>query len=454
MLSQVTFMNFYLDIRTLYFCYATICGLAFLLLWSMLETKKRYEGVSTWLFGILFLTLGSLLAGLKDIIPDYISYIGGNTFILVSFTFTTNGIQKLKESKLPTWPTYLILTLGIITFVTVTNTNAKTKLISFSSFGMIASIWQAFVCLHPSGKNYTITKTIGIGMGVLSITFILRLFNYYSINESETDYLHMGSSQGIYLLITMAVIFLLIVTFILLVNKRLETELIDANAMKNTLFSVIGHDLRGSIGGLKTSLEILSEESKSDMLPSMADEASRSFLLLESLLAWAKNQKNQLHLQYSENNLEDLVSESIRHHEKQALHKHLSIKKELKDEFVFCDRQTVTTILRNLISNAIKFSPEGKEIRIRTSHEKDFGVVSISNCGTGLSETIMQNIIKGKSVISQAGTIGELGTGFGLSLCREFANLNKGSLRIEVSESTGNTISILLPLKQESHSGS
>ncbi|TGN10442.1 hypothetical protein [Leptospira ilyithenensis] len=146
--SQVTLLNFYLDIRTLYFCYATICGIAFLQLWTMFETKKRYEGVSIWLFGILFLTLGSLLAGLKDIIPDYI--IGGNTFILVSFTFTTHGIQKLKESKLPTWPTYLILTLGIITFVVVANANDRMKLIS-----------------------------------------------YYGINNPETDYLSMGSSHGV-----------------------------------------------------------------------------------------------------------------------------------------------------------------------------------------------------------------------------------------------------------------
>ncbi|TGN10443.1 HAMP domain-containing histidine kinase [Leptospira ilyithenensis] len=65
-------------------------------------------------------------------------------------------------------------------------------------------------------------------------------------------------------------------------------------------------------------------------------------------------------MQYSENNPEDLVSESIRYHEKQALHKHLSIKKELSNESVFCDKQTVTTILRNLISNAIRFSPKGK----------------------------------------------------------------------------------------------
>ncbi|WP_411823359.1 sensor histidine kinase [Leptospira sp. 'Mane'] len=442
-------MNFYLDIRTLYFCYATICGLAFLLLWTMFETKRRYHGVSIWLIGILFLTLGSLLAGLKDFIPGYISFVGGNGFILVSFALTTHGIGKLKESKLPSWPAYLILITGIVCFLFATNANLRIKLICFSSFGMIASFWQAYVCLNPSGKNYNITRTIGAGMSILCLTFILRIFNYYKLTEIKNDYMQMGYSQGLYLLVTMAVIFLLIVTFILLVNKRLENELIDANAMKNTLFSVIGHDLRGSIGGLKTSLEILSEELKSDILPSMADEANRSFLLLESLLAWAKNQKHQLHLHYSENKLEDLVLESVRQHEKQALHKHLSIKKELTDESVVCDRQTVTTILRNLISNAIKFSPEGKEIKIKTYRENNFGVVSITNCGTGLSETIMQNIISGKSVTSQVGTYGELGTGFGLSMCREFANLNKGSLRIEVNASTGNTISILLPKKEE-----
>jgi PAS domain S-box-containing protein len=231
------------------------------------------------------------------------------------------------------------------------------------------------------------------------------------------------------------------------INHKNE-ELLKMNAEKDKFFSIIAHDLRGPFNSFLGLTQIMSEElSGFTMLEiqhfaaSMQKSADNLFRLLENLLEWARMQQGlipfhpeYLHLQFTVNESLDVKKES-------AKSKQIEILSSVSDDLkVFADTNMLQYIIRNLVSNAVKFTPRGGSISIAAKLTLDDLVeVSINDTGIGLNPVMIENLFKLDVNTSRKGTEGELSTGLGLILCKEFIEKNGGEMRVESEEGKGST---------------
>lgn len=234
-----------------------------------------------------------------------------------------------------------------------------------------------------------------------------------------------------------------------LLQKQAE-ELTELNVLNNKLFSVISHDLKTPMYALRNffqnarDLKLSAREIK-NMLPDVVNDLNYTTGLMENLLHWAKSQmqSNEVRPQYLDLNV--MVREVTQLLRLQAESKNIVIeyKTELQVQ-AYADPDMINLVLRNLISNAIKFTRPGGRIMVATNEYDSFSEVFVRDSGVGISIEQMRKI-NDNSFYSTNGTASEAGTGLGLSLCKEFLARNKGRLMIESEPGQGSTFSFTLP---------
>lgn len=240
-----------------------------------------------------------------------------------------------------------------------------------------------------------------------------------------------------------------------LVNSR--EDLKKSNAMKDKLFSIVAHDLRGPIGALATALEMMvqepgsfDQEEMTEMLEILQKSSQSTYSLLENLLYWARNQMGDITYNPENLVLNQIILEKMNLYTLLAKEKKIEIVTELKKNKINCyaDKNMLETILRNLISNAIKFTPQNGKISLSVLQNKNKITVQIKDTGIGMNNEQLKNIFDYTSYSSTRGTAGEKGTGLGLLLCKDFVEQNKGTFKITSQEGNGTTISFTLPISQ------
>ncbi len=226
-----------------------------------------------------------------------------------------------------------------------------------------------------------------------------------------------------------------------------QRELKASNAMKDKMFSIIAHDLRGPIGNLKSFLEMaVSDTAPADqagqhrMLTMLTEMAQSSFELLENLLNWSISQRGLSHPNpavFVFNNLANEVVKQVIH---QAKKKNILVKSSLTKNYeVFADENMVRTILRNLLANAIKFTPLNGEIVILGSEKDEFIQIGIRDNGVGISLENQAKLFNYLEFFSTQGTNREKGSGLGLKLCQDFVIKNGGTIWVESEPGNGST---------------
>ncbi len=237
--------------------------------------------------------------------------------------------------------------------------------------------------------------------------------------------------------------------------KYTTEELVKSNAMKDKLFSIIAHDLRGPVGNFGAALAVLIEnldtfdkETLSEILSDLKNSASRSYELLQNLLKWARSQNNTIEFAPANQNLNQIIQENVELLQSSAAQKQITIKSEIHNEiFVFADINMLKTILRNLLSNAIKFSfPQG-EVIINVTKSDNFAEIAIEDFGIGIKKENIEKLMTSHEYFSTYGTANEKGTGLGLNLCKDFVERNGGKINIESEEGKGTKIYFTLPLE-------
>jgi len=226
-----------------------------------------------------------------------------------------------------------------------------------------------------------------------------------------------------------------------------------ANATKDRLFSVIAHDLRSPLASLSQTLdmmvthsELFDEDRRTAFMNELRASAGRICMLLEDLLYWARSQQGETVCRPSVLDIAQLVERSVRLLSSAAEAKSIRLYSEIKAPVtVFADADMVMTVIRNLISNALKFTPESGEIRISAVSDGKTAEISVSDTGVGISKENINRLFRSDETFSTSGTRNEKGVGFGLMLCKEFAEKNRGSLRAESTEGTGSVFVFTLP---------
>jgi signal transduction histidine kinase len=234
----------------------------------------------------------------------------------------------------------------------------------------------------------------------------------------------------------------------------LEVQKVDElNKVKNKLFSIISHDLRGPIVSLKGILGLykkaaVSEEEFKQLTNNLEDDLNNSSILLDNLLAWAKSQLQGLEIKKAELNLSEEFVTLKNLFSSQLKSKGLDLRVSISDkENVLVDKETIHIVFRNLISNAVKFTPLGGEIHVPTGKNKDKLLeLNIKDSGVGISPEKLGHLFQ-ISKETLIGTSSASGAGIGLLLVKEFVELNDGRVSVESTIGQGTTFKLILPTK-------
>ena len=226
---------------------------------------------------------------------------------------------------------------------------------------------------------------------------------------------------------------------------------------RDKMYSVIAHDLRSPMASIRMVLNlavnVVSPDVVGDEIFGLLDKANReseeTHDLLDNLLKWTKSQTGRLNVVYQDIDLDDIVPGAVDIFKMIAEMKKIDLKYIPAEEklTVHGDNDMIKTILRNFLSNAIKFTPEGKAIEVFYKHEGDFARISVRDYGVGIAPERVESIFtKGET---SYGTGGEEGSGLGLQLCQDFARKNGGDTMVESTVGEGSTFSFTIPLKKD-----
>jgi two-component system sensor histidine kinase/response regulator len=235
-------------------------------------------------------------------------------------------------------------------------------------------------------------------------------------------------------------------------------ELKKLNASKDTFFSIIAHDLRGPFSGFLGLSELLLDEYDdldqaeiSQIADSMHKAAKRLYSFLENLLEWSRTQMGRVEFFPNRLDVSETITRIFSLFSVTADEKKISTISNIpKDTFVFADNNMLNTILRNLISNALKFTRQGGEITVNTE-KKDNGflIVSVSDNGVGMNDEAKDKIFRLDTKHSTPGTANEQGSGLGLLLCKDLVEKHNGIIWVDSELGKGTTFYFTLPLKEE-----
>ncbi len=237
-------------------------------------------------------------------------------------------------------------------------------------------------------------------------------------------------------------------------QKNIESQLRDANATKDRFFSIIAHDLKNPFHTLMGLSSILLEnyidfdEKKVKMLLENINSVSKNtYNLLVTLLEWSRSQAGKIEYKPINIDISLYAIESISTLEQMASEKQISIINNITEKLiVYADSNMLHTIIRNLITNAIKFTNSGDKIELSSVIKDNFVEISIIDNGVGISENDLRNMFKIDSKVQYRGTEDEAGSGLGLLLCKDFIEANKGRIWVESSLGNGSTFTFTLPL--------
>lgn len=236
-------------------------------------------------------------------------------------------------------------------------------------------------------------------------------------------------------------------------HKRIENDLRNINATKDKLFSVIAHDLRGPIGSMMQISEMMSDEDEldketlSEFLDSQKELSKSTFQLLENLLSWARYNSEQINYNPKTIDLNSIIDENIINIKFSASQKDITIIADYSESFrAYADEDMVRLIIRNLLSNALKFTSNEGFIRIEIENNINYVEIRVIDTGKGISEDNIEKILSDDQFYSTRGTANEKGTGLGLKLCKSFVAQNKGEFKINSKLDIGTSFSFTLPI--------
>lgn len=238
---------------------------------------------------------------------------------------------------------------------------------------------------------------------------------------------------------------------------RQEAQLRELIATKDKFFNIVAHDLKNPFTSMLGSTELLFENiDRLDIedirrLAQILNESAKSgYVVLQNLLDWSRSQTGLLKFSPEKISLTKLIEDNIENMRLYATNKQIKLDMEAdKDMLIFTDKNMVNTVLRNLISNAIKFTRSKGKVRVRLIRNSNEVTVSVKDTGTGMSDENIEKLFRLDSKFQLPGTANEQGTGLGLKLCKEFVDKLGGKIWVESVENKGSEFKFTLPLQEE-----
>lgn len=244
-----------------------------------------------------------------------------------------------------------------------------------------------------------------------------------------------------------------------ILNEKLrqsEMQLEEINKNKNRFFSIISHDLRSPFNSLlgltKFILDDFDEFSKEEIKDSVYNLHQVSeglYNLIEDLLDWSRIQFDRIEFQAETFNLNEMVTFVINSLKSVARDKNITIVNLVpKNCTIRADQHMINTVIRNLVGNAIKFTPKHGLVKISSGFDIDDIIISVEDTGVGMKNEITSRLFKMESKVSTSGTEGEAGTGLGLLICKEFVEKHSGKIWVKSQPGKGSNFFFRIPVQQ------
>jgi two-component system, sensor histidine kinase and response regulator len=238
---------------------------------------------------------------------------------------------------------------------------------------------------------------------------------------------------------------------IALQNKQLS----DTISLKNRIFSLIAHDLRSPVVNILYMLNLLKEKEYKEKYDEFANSSIRYaqmvISLLENMLVWGRGQEDKIKYSPAKYELSDIVLTNLSIFKETADNKDVSITfTQTGKTIAYCDKDLLDIIIRNILSNAVKYTYRGGRIHILLKDRTDENegiLLKICDNGMGMPESRRLSILTSAEIESTPGTEKEKGTGFGLKLCHDLVKINNGTISVESHEGEGTCFSIILPVE-------
>lgn len=238
------------------------------------------------------------------------------------------------------------------------------------------------------------------------------------------------------------------------INEELDKQtqqLATLNHTKDKLFAIVGHDLKSPINSLKGLLGLVMTQNVTpaefvELTTHLQQNVEHIHFTMNNLLHWANAQMQGIETIPQKTALYELAQENIDLFENIAQNKQITLQNFiLPTAIVWADTDQINLVFRNLISNALKFTPKGGKISLQQQNGNDFYQISVTDTGIGISEEVQAKLFQPHTHLSTQGTAGEKGTGLGLLLCKDFVENNHGKIWVESQPKQGTTFHFTLP---------
>jgi signal transduction histidine kinase len=424
MLSDLT-----LDIRTLAFVGTLLAIMQAVLLAALWRAVPRSAGTPLWAAGGAFLAAGFVLLAFRHLLPDWISIVVANVAIVGSHALYLHGIERYCGRRYSLGFSSIVLAATLILFIAfglvVPDTGVRIIVISLAIVSL-SSLSAGQLWRREKGLRTTIDLLMA-GMFAGHAVFHLFRGAYTALVERGIEDFMMASTIHAFAFVDIIIFAFasgtgFAVLTISTLHRSLEKELVD----KNRLFSVLAHDLRSPFGGLVNLTDLIQIAfaknrwtQVEDLAKQLSANAKHVLALLDDLLVWGRAEFKGEKPLVEPLSLEETVDSAVKPLQAVAAEKEISIRRQLDIASALGVRSHAELILRNLISNAVKFSLPGSEVIVRSSRQGDHVVVSVIDQGIGLEGAGERATDEAGHLASRTGTAGEQGTGLGLSLCAD-----------------------------------
>ncbi len=450
-----------IDMRTLFFIFSA--GNIFIILFLsayIFLYKSKIPIINIFIIAKIFYFFQWSFYALRNIIPDLYSVLVANIFLIFAISYDIYCVAFAKQvfnrnlfKRLNLIPFFL--SCIFLTFIS-SEESIRTIIISFiiSAIYMGGGLYLFFVKLKTKIQHLASYLCF-----VISLLFFMRALWVVFIDSTtqlySNSYIHLISGISLSLVsFSWAIVLLLIL-------KEQDEEIIkndnlrlqELNGTKDRLFSIIAHDLRNPFHIIIGFSRILNNADNTnnakhkETINTIYSTAQNSAVLLENLLNWATLQTGELSLRPEKILLSEDIFEIFDLNKSFAKAKDISLHYLPTNEIeLYTDRNILKTVLRNLISNAIKFTHVGGNVNMLTTANQDHVEISIIDNGVGMNEGTIQKLFNISTNATSTGTANEKGSGLGLVLCKEFVEKLDGHIWVESEEGKGSNFKFTLPL--------
>jgi len=448
-----------LDLNTVFILYFLgnffICILIFSYSFSYATTDSK-KVLNSFGFAKLLLSLGFVLILLRNTLSDFISINMANTIIFLAclsetiamLTLLTKKTKQGYQLQISITIISCIILNAAIAFEVAINTRVLIMLIGIFSIFLPPTISHFKENGHIFFRNFHALCYVGFEI-------LLLLGALYMYFNQQTLCFFNDRLDGLY---TMS-LFLFALTgnigFILLIKEQQDLKIQKLLDDKNTFFAIIAHDLRGPLGSSVALSKLLIEDIAKgnyaeirEIVEVLHQSNKNIYKLLDELLEWSRTQTGMMEYSPEKIGLNELINENIELNQNAALNKNIDLLFESNEQIeVEADKNMMDTIVRNLLTNAIKFTGKNGKIAVKVQRKHQNAEISITDNGIGIPDSIKEKLFKINEKVIQRGTYNEIGNGMGLLLCNEFINRHKGKIWAESELGKGSSFKFSVPLE-------